>query len=141
MFLKKVLTGGNLTLYVSRHTCLLICIWNPPWLTKWSIFKETCCACLCCITCCKLSKSVISIAQIYIYYKWKLKNPYIWLKEPYKTNCPHIQSVPPKWGQLRDQFFFFRKHICLKIRPVLKFLWKIFQMAPWNLGKPNWKYF
>ena len=36
----------------------------------------------------------------------------------------HVQSVPPKRGQLRTHFFFSRKHICQKIRPVKKILWK-----------------
>ena len=39
--------------------------------------------------------------------------------EPKITIIIHIQSVPPKWGQLGTQFSIFKTtYICQKVRPV-----------------------
>ena len=52
-----------------------------------------------------------------------------------------IQSVPPKWGQLRTQFSIFLNHIFQKVRPVLKFLWKNLSDGTLKLNKIKLKVF
>ena len=48
---------------------------------------------------------------------------FLWLKSQFYFWI-YIQGVPPICWQLRTQFSISYNHLCQKVRPVLKFLWK-----------------